>query len=152
MRLKHCKRSRFVDADDAKGAEAEDWVYQHLLNYHSEDDVTWHNKYGRSMKVDFTIGKNPPINLEVERKARDLWHLGVRYGFDFLAPKVHQYVEWDRDVYYMLVKGDGLVAVSATVVTIMLYGQPIRKKTKRGEWEWFYRVPSSRLRVTKLEK
>jgi len=152
MQLVHCKRSQFNDADDARGAEAEDWIYQHLLTYHEEEDFIWHNKFGRSMKIDFTIKGNPNRHLEVERKARNLWYFGVKYGFDFLAPKVHQFVEWDEEVAYVLVKGDGMVAVTASVVTIMLHGQPIRKKTKRGDWEWFYRVPTSRLRVKKLER
>ena len=151
-RLEHCTRSVFNDADDARGAETEDWIYSHLLCYHDKDDVIWHNQHGRSMKIDFTVLGIYYRNIEVERKARNLWHFGVQYGFDFLAPKVHQFVEWDEDVIYMLVKGDRTVLVCETVVAIMLYGEPIRKKTKRGMWEWFYRVPLHRLRVKVIER
>jgi hypothetical protein len=135
-RLKHCKRSRFVDADDARGAEAEDWMYEHFLCFRHEDDVHWHNMYGRSYRIDFTL-QRPFCHIEVERKAREWWWLGRKYGFDFLAPKVHQYIEWDDPVVYALVKGDGTVFVNQTVVAIMLYGQPI---------------PLSRLRVKKIER
>jgi hypothetical protein len=78
--------------------------------------------------------------------------LAIKYGFDFLAPKVHQYIEWDSTVFYMLVPSHHKSCVYATVVEIMLHGEPIRKKTTRGGWEWFYRVPTSKLRVIDFER
>ena len=48
-------------------------------------------------------------------------------------------------MYYAIMFDHFRSYVVDTVVRIMLLGYPVRKMTRRNEYEWFYRVPFEKL-------